>query len=104
MREACLQDAYACALGEYLQPFMMRCMKLPKEAASEPKDIDAIVHVTMSKGQAVASWVDFGSNAPSAFEMQIGTQIDQAVIACQPYDPVSGPAIFVWSVRVQPAP
>jgi hypothetical protein len=104
VREICRPDTLACALGEYLQPFVMRCLRLPTEGASEPSDTMAMVHVTMSKGQAVASYVDFGKPAPSPWEMQIGSLIDQAVIACQPYEPVSGPAIFWVTVLAQRAP
>jgi hypothetical protein len=96
MRDACAADAYACAMGEYLQPKVLPCLGLPREAASEPIDFIAKVRVELKDGVTVSSSVDFGIPDPTPFQVQMAEQMQIAILACQPYGPISGTAVF-WN-------
>lgn len=92
--DLCRQDLRACALGEYLQPKVMPCYKLPAISESEPIDFTLLVQVRLLNGVPVEATPYYDRESPTPFQLQIFDRVTAAVAECAPYDPVSGNAIL----------
>lgn len=104
MRETCLKEPYACALGEHVLERIGPCQTLPKQAEGQPADFTMVVRLTLDNGKPVGVRISTPNPEATPFEKQMAEGYQAAIEACQPYGPVSGTAIFWIQTDVQRAP
>lgn len=104
MRQTCVEEPFACVLGEHVLARIAPCQTLPKQAEGQPADFTMVVRLTLDNGKPVGVRISTPTPEATPFEKQMAEGYQAAIEACQPYGDVSGTAIFWIQTDVQRAP